>query len=194
MTQAWRILSSRTIVKDRWVDLRADRCVTPSGAEISPYYVLGYPDWVHVVALTTDDRMVLVRQYRHAVGEAVLEVPGGVIDPTDRDPQAAARRELAEETGYTARHWRSVGSFYPNPATQTNRVHVVLALEARQDVAPSLDPGEEGLATLTLPVGEVLDGMADGLLGQSMHVAAVYLALSAAGRLQLMGAPSVPAF
>ena len=192
MTKAWRTLTSRTIVKDRWIDLRADSCLTPSGAEIAPYYVLGYPDWVHVVALTADDHLVLVRQYRHAVGEAVLEIPGGVIDPTDHDSQAAARRELAEETGYTARHWRTVGSFFPNPATQTNRVHVVLALDARRDVDPSLDPGEEGLTTLSLPVREVLDGMAGGLLGQSMHVAAVYLALSAAGRLGLSGGPATP--
>ena len=187
MTKAWRTLSSRTIIKDRWVDLRADSCVTPAGAKIAPYYVLGYPDWVHVVALTADDRLVMVRQYRHAVGEAVLEIPGGVIDATDRDPQAAARRELAEETGYTARDWRMVGSFFPNPATHTNRVHVALALDACPDAAPSLDVGEEGLVPLTLPVREVLDGLAGGLLGQAMHVAAVYLGLAAAGRLRLAG-------
>lgn len=189
---AWRITNTRTIVKDRWIDLRADRCLTPAGAEIAPYYVLAYPDWVHVVALTADDHMVLVRQYRHAVCEAVLELPGGVIDASDQDPEAAARRELAEETGYRAREWRMVGSFYPNPATHTNRIHVVLALDARPDVGPSLDPGEEGLATLTLPVREVLAGLPGGLIGQSMHVAAVYLGLSAAGRLRLADAAATP--
>ena len=185
MTTAWCIAESRSIVKDRWIDLRADRCLTPTGAEIAPYYVLTYPDWIHVVALTADDRMVLVRQYRHAVGEAVLELPGGVIDVSDRDPEAAARRELGEETGYGAREWRMVGSFYPNPATHTNRVHVALALDAHPAAGPLLDRGEEGLTTLTLPVQEVLAGLAGGLIGQAMHVAAVYLGLTAAGRFRL---------
>lgn len=184
MTKAWRVLSSRTVVKDRWMDLRADHCVTPAGVDVSPYYVLGYPDWVHVVALTDDRRMVLVRQYRHAVGRTVLEIPGGGVDAADDDPQTAAQRELAEETGYTAPIWRMVGSFYPNPATHTNRVHVALALGARRDVDPSLDAGEEGLSTLTMPTHEVLGGLASGLLGQSMHVAAVYLGLTAAAHLR----------
>ena len=184
MTEAWRVLETRTVVKDRWVDLRADRCVTPAGVEIAPYYVLGYPDWVHVVAMTGDGRMVLVRQYRHAVGRSVLEIPGGAVDPADGDPLRAARRELAEETGYAAPDWRLLGSFFPNPATHTNQVHVALALGAHPAAAPSLDAGEEGLATLTLPVREVLDGLAGGLLGQSMHVAAVFLGLSAAGVLR----------
>ncbi len=120
MTKAWRIAGSRTIVKDRWTDLRADRCLTPAGTEIAPYYVLSYPDWVHVVAVTADDRMVLVRQYRHAVGETVLELPGGVIDASDRDPEAAARRELAEETGYgLARGAWSAASIRIPPPTPT---------------------------------------------------------------------------
>ena len=180
MTEAWRILESRTVMKDRWIDLRADRCITPAGAEIAPYYVLNYPDWVHVVALTEDGRMVLVRQYRHAIGRSVLEIPGGAVDPADSDPQRAAQRELAEETGYAAATWRMIGSFFPNPATHTNRIHVALALQARPTATPTLDAGEEGLAVLTLPIREVLDGLADGLLGQSMHVAAVYLGLAAA--------------
>lgn len=181
MTEAWRVLGSRTVVSDRWIDLRADRCITPAGVEVAPYYVLAYPDWVHVVALTEGGRMELVRQYRHAVGRSVLEIPGGAVDPADGDPLRAAQRELAEETGYAAPAWRTIGSFFPNPATHTNRVHVALALRARPVAAPSLDAGEEGLMTLTLPIREVLDGLAGGLLGQSMHVAAVTLGLAAAG-------------
>lgn len=184
MTEAWRVLESHMVIKDRWIDLRADRCLTPAGVEITPYYVLGCPDWVHVVALTEDGRMVLVRQYRHAIGRSVLEIPGGVIDPADGGPLRAGQRELAEETGYAAPAWRMIGSFFPNPATHSNRVHVALALRARPAAAPSLDAGEEGLATLTLPVREVLDGLAGGLLGQSMHVAAVHLGLAAAGYLR----------
>ncbi|TWF54495.1 NUDIX hydrolase [Neorhizobium alkalisoli] len=95
----WSVLSSETVVKDRWIDLRAETCVTPSGQEIAPYYVLSYPDWVNIVAITADDEIVLVRQYRHGAADVFTEIPGGAVDAGDPDPVAAAKRELLEETG-----------------------------------------------------------------------------------------------
>ena len=183
MSSKWRTIQSDVLVKDRWIELRADRCITPGGAEISPYYVVRYPDWVHVVALTTDDRIVLVRQYRHGVGEMVLEVPGGVVDATDADFELGARRELEEETGYTSSKWMAITSLYPSPASQTNKVHVFLALDAVCNGNRDLDEGEEGLEVLNLPIDEVTRGLKDGLLGHSLHVAAVLMALAFAGKL-----------
>lgn len=180
---AWRVVDSATLVKDRWIDLRADHCVTPSGQELNPYYVLRYPDWVHVVALTRGGQLVLVRQYRHGAGEAVLELPGGAVDAAEPDPEEAARRELLEETGYTAGRWLAVSSLFPNPATQTNRLHVFVALDAEATGAQELDPGEDGLAVELMEVRAVLAGLAGGLIGQAMHVSALLLGLHAAGRL-----------
>ncbi len=181
MIHPWRTLASRTLVHDRWIDLRADDCRTASGHGIAPYYVLTYPDWVHVVALTPDNRVVLVEQYRHAAGIVCLEPPGGVIDATDASPLAAGQRELLEETGFAAQHWEHVASLYANPATQTNRVHTMLATSCHRVSEPKLEPGEEGLTVRTLPVAEVLAGLRGGLLGQAMHVAGVLLAFDAAG-------------
>jgi 8-oxo-dGTP pyrophosphatase MutT (NUDIX family) len=191
LTEKWNTLDSRTIIKDRWIDLRADKCVTPSGVDVSPYYVLSYPDWIHIVALTKDSDIVLVKQYRHAVGQVLLEIPGGMMDKADCDPIIAAKRELLEETGYAADSWRIVGSFFANPATHTNRVHVVLALNAYKQATPSLDVGEEGLVPLTEPVHRVLQKLADGLLPHAMHVAAVLLGLAEAGHLGLGSRRSV---
>jgi len=173
---AWSTLSSKLLLKDRWIDLRADRCLTPEKVEIDPYYVLAYPDWVHVVALTPGRDLVLVKQYRHAAGQDVLELPGGCVDATDADLQDAARRELVEETGYVAPRWLHLSSLYPNPATQTNRVHAFLALDAVAARAQDLDLGEEGLQVRTMPFDDVLARVHEGLLGQSMHVAALLLA------------------
>ena len=176
METKWRVLASETVLKDRWIDVRADRCLTPSGAEISPYYVLGYPDWVHVVALTPGRDLVLVRQYRHAAGAAFLELPGGGVDPRDGSLEQAARRELAEETGFTSECWHAVSTLYPNPATQTNRVHTFLALDAVNAHAQRLDRGEEGLAVTLLPFDDVFETLGTGILGQAMHVSAMFLA------------------
>jgi 8-oxo-dGTP pyrophosphatase MutT (NUDIX family) len=183
MSNAWRILSSRPVIRDRWIDLRADRCVTPNGVEISPYYVLTYPDWVNVVALTPERDLVLVRQYRHAVAATVLELPGGVMDSSDDNPEQAARRELLEETGFTAKRWLTIGSLSANPATHTNRIHSFLALDATPGDGQALDHGEEGLATCLMPLDEVVGRLDAGLIDQAMHVAAVLLATRLLARL-----------
>ncbi len=177
MVQAWRVVASKTVLRDRWIDVRADDCRTPGGQTIAPYYVLAYPDWVNVVALTDAGLLVLVEQYRHAAGSAVVELPGGAVDAADASLLAAAQRELLEETGYAAAEWRQVSSLYPNPATQTNRVHTFLANGAHPVRPPALEAGEEGMAVRCLPLDEVLAGLPSGLLGQAMHVAGLLLAL-----------------
>ena len=182
MPTLWRTLASRTILKDRWIDLRADQCVTPAGVEISPYYVLGYPDWVHIVALTPDRHIVLVQQYRHAIGVEMLELPGGCIDPADATPEQAARRELAEETGFTAARWTAISALYPNPATHANRLHIFLAQDAVARHEPRLDQGEEGLSIHIRPLDDIVAGLASGLLGQAMQVVGLLLALRAIDR------------
>ena len=185
MEQKWRITRSESLLKDQWVHLRADHCVTPAGIEISPYYVLSYPDWVHVVGITEFGRLVLVRQYRHAAGEVFLELPGGAVDPEDTSLEQAARREFEEETGFTAQRWDLVTSLRPNPATHTNRVHFFLALDAAYNHPQRLDAGENGLRVELLDIPAVLNGLRSGLLGQAMHVSGVLLGLAAAGCLDL---------
>ena len=184
MDDGWRVLESRTILRDRWLNLRADDCLTPDGVTISPYYVMSYPDWVNIVAITPDERLLLVRQYRHAAEKFFLEIPGGGLDERDGDHETAARRELEEETGYVARNWQLVSTLYPNPASHTNRLHTYLATGAEPRYQQRLDAGEEGLTVHALPIAEVLDGLQAGLIGQALHVSSILLALRVAGRLR----------
>jgi 8-oxo-dGTP pyrophosphatase MutT (NUDIX family) len=178
----WTVTASRIVLADRWIRVRADSCVAANGDAIDPFYVLEYRDWVHVVALTDDDRLVMNRQYRHGVGEVHLELPGGVMDAVDADAVAAGAREFREETGFGAREFRHVVSLRPNPATHTNRVHTVLAVGAAPAGAQSFDNGEE-IAVELIPVPEVLRVIREGGVQQSTHVASLLLALSAAGRI-----------
>lgn len=94
--------------------------------------VLRCPDWVNVIALTTEQRVVLVRQFRFGTWSNTLEIPGGMVDPEERDPQAAALRELEEETGYVPGSVEWLGTSLPNPAIQTNRLHSYLARDCRK--------------------------------------------------------------
>ena len=184
MVLPWRVESSEQLLHDRWINLRADRCVTPGGREIAPYYVLRYPDWVHVAALTDDDQLVLVEQYRHAGAVSTLELPGGMMEAADADPVATARRELAEETGFAAAHWQFVSSLYVNPAIQTNRMHAVLATGCHPVTGPQLEAGEEGMVVRCVPVADILRDLQAGVLPHMMQVGVLLLALSAAGRIK----------
>src|SRR5262245_24284487 len=97
----WKILSSEYLFKDLWFKVRKDKCVTPGGKIVDPYYVYEFPNWVTAFPVTEDGKVILLRQYRHALGEVCIEIPGGCVDDTDTDYQEAAARELLEETGYT---------------------------------------------------------------------------------------------
>lgn len=180
----WRVLGSTPLLEDRWIKLRADRLQTAAGVEIAPWYVLEYPDWAVVVALTEDRRVVLVRQWRHAAQAWSLELPGGVMDATDADAVATARRELREETGFDAAEWRFLYAAHPNPAIQTNRLHVVLATGAYLAGDTAREDGE-AMTVDVLDIPAVLALVRAGSLGQSMHVGAILVALDAAGEISL---------
>ncbi|EIM29257.1 NUDIX hydrolase [Microvirga lotononidis] len=180
----WTVSRSRDVIRDRWVTLRADDCVTAEGVEIAPYYVLEYPDWVHVIAIDDEDHLVLIEQYRHAFGGLSLEVPAGAIDREDPSVLAAAARELEEETGYVAERWRSLGKHSPNPATHTNSCHTVLALGARP-VGRKLNDPTEQIKVVRVPVGDAARLAADGTLTNAMQIASLAIALGAIGKWHL---------
>jgi 8-oxo-dGDP phosphatase len=138
--EPWKVNGSSTILKNRWIDLRADDCTTPAGVSVSPYYVLGCPDWAHCACFDQDGRICVVKQYRHG-SRVMMELPGGVVE-VDEDPLEAAKRELREETGIHATDWRQSGNFSPNPATHTNRFFI-FACRVRSIEAPDLQASEE---------------------------------------------------
>ncbi len=118
------------------------------------FVVLRAPDWVNVVAVTPEGRLVLVRQVRFGISALSLEVPGGVMEPGE-DPLETGLRELREETGFTAGRARLLGSVHPNPAIQSNRCHFVLVEDAVRAHDQEWDADEE-IAVELLPVDDVL--------------------------------------
>ncbi|MFZ6763224.1 NUDIX hydrolase [Pseudoroseomonas sp. WGS1072] len=180
----WTVLGSRSVLRDRWIDITADRCRDARGNILEDFYTFAYPDWVNVVAITPRDELVLVRQYRHGWQGRVLELPAGAMDAGEDDPAVAGARELREETGYAAPGCRLVSTLSPNTVTHRNRCHAVLALGAELRHPTAHEAGEDITVELW-PLPEVLARLGEGLLPQVMHVSALLLALSAAGRLDL---------
>ena len=98
----WEVLEREYLFRRPWLTARKDVVKLPNGNIIPEFYVLEYPDWVNVIAITTDEKFVMIRQYRHGLGETRYELCAGVVDPGE-DPLTAAKRELYEETGYRGR-------------------------------------------------------------------------------------------
>ena len=178
----WKILSSEYLFKDLWFKVRKDKCETPKGKIVDPYYVYEFPTWVTALALTEDGRVVLEKQYRHALGTVCTEVPGGCVDDTDISLQAAIERELLEETGYRFSTYEYLGKISANPSTNNNLMHMFLATGGRKVAAQELDHNEE-IAIELVTVDELIALVKDNQIIQAMHLACIYYGLSRLGRL-----------
>ena len=182
MPRPWRRLGEgRGVVRDRWIHLRAEAWENAAGAVLDPWYVLHWPDWVHVLALTADDRAVMGRQGGRGLGAGPRELPGGMAGPGEPDPVAPGRRGLLEETGSGAAESRELPPLSPDPAHAGNRLRFLLALGAERVAEPRPDPTEE-MAVELHPVAALLEGLGRGEVANAAHVGGILLGLRAAGR------------
>jgi ADP-ribose pyrophosphatase len=150
----WEKLGQTAQFQTRIFDVMGARYRHPGRSIEREFVIIKAPDWVNVVALTSDEKIVLVRQFRYGIDEFSLEVPGGVMDPGE-DPVTAGLRELREETGFTGAPAKLLGSVHPNPAIQANRCHFVFVEEAIKSSELEWDPDEELHVTIR-PVEDVL--------------------------------------
>lgn len=177
----WKVLSSRELYKTKFFRFRTDECELPDGRVMPNYYVMEFPDWVNVVPVTEDNKIVLVEQYRQAAGETSLEIPGGSMDPqSNEDPKRAALRELVEETGYVPEDIRLIGVHRPNPAMQNNSMHTYIGFGCKMTETPSLDPFED-IRVVTVPIPEVIDMIFTGKINHTIVVASLLYALPVLG-------------
>lgn len=180
MTRPWKLSTTRELWRTRVFRLTARVAASPRTGDEHEFYVLEAPDWVNVIPLLDDGRVVLVRQYRHGRQETTLEIPGGMVDPLDDSPAEAARRELLEETGYWAARVDPIGVIAPNPAILANACHSFVATGLELRGAQKLD-GTEEIETLTAPLAEIPAMIRDGKITHSLVVVAFchYLGLGA---------------
>ncbi|HEX7753889.1 MAG TPA: NUDIX hydrolase [Niabella sp.] len=179
----WKTLSSEYLFKDLWFTVRKDRCETPGGKIVDPYYVYEFPTWVTAFAVTEDNNVLLEIQYRQGIGETHYEIPGGCVDDTDASLEDAIRRELKEETGYEFSDYQYLGKTCANPSTNNNWMHMFLATGGKKTGEQHLDPNEEIHIEL-VSMEQFKEMLRANRFIQSMHVTCMFYALQQLGIIQ----------
>jgi len=167
----WKILDSQYIHPR----FRIDKVELANGKTFEPI-VFEFRSWANIVALTKNDEVVLVKQYRHGVRENLLELPGGVVDDGE-SPLEGVRRELMEETGYSAKNIVEVGRIYPNPAIQHNTLFCYVATDVEKIGEQHFDETEE-IEVHLMPLGDLIEMARQGNFRHALHVAVLFQALA----------------
>ncbi|MDZ4742392.1 MAG: NUDIX hydrolase [Verrucomicrobiota bacterium] len=169
----WPVHARKKAGHYRIFDVHEEECTSPRTSQKHHFFVIECASWVNAIALTHDEQIVLVRQYRHGIKKVTLELPGGIIDRVDEPPAEAAMRELREETGYIGKTARQLASFYPNPAVQQNVLHTVLVEGCVLSAETDFDEAED-IQTLLYPLSQIPEMIASGEITHALNIAALY--------------------
>ena len=170
MIKPWKRIRSQSVQSFRVFSIRTDTTISPRTGMKHDFYILESSDWINVIPLTTDDKVVMIRQYRHGSREVTLEIPGGLVDPGDT-PKKAAVRELIEETGYQAKKWLKIGAVNPNPALFNNRCYTFLAQAINKGTDPTPDQTED-IEVVLIPLTDIPKLILKGKIDHAMVITA----------------------
>lgn len=178
----WKVLASEYLFNEPWLTIRRDRCELPNGAIMPAFYVQEYPTWVAAFALTRDNSVLMIKQYRHGIKEVTIEPPGGVVDKGE-DPETGIKRELLEETGYQFESFEFLGKVCANPSTGDNYLHMFLAKGGEKIAEQNLDETED-VQVVLYTIDEVKELLRENKILQSLHVSCIFYALNKMGEMQ----------
>ncbi len=173
MIKPWTKTRTTPLGNFRVFSVRADQKISPRTNQPHDFFILDCVNWVNVIAVTSDEQLVMIEQFRHGSNTVELEIPGGTMDLTDDSAVATAIRELREETGYEGENARVIGEIFPNPAIMSNTCYTVLVENCRLQHAVEMDSGED-LITRLVPASQVPDLVANGKIRHSLVVVGLY--------------------
>jgi len=168
----WEVLGTEYLFREPWLTARRDRVKLPTGVVMDNFYVLEYPEFCNVIAITKDGKFVMERQYRHAQRLTAYEIPAGCVEEGE-DAMKAAQRELYEETGYTGGEWRPFMTISPNAGACTNRSHTFLAVGVEQTDRQHLEQTED-IKIVLFTEQEVLEMLRNDEFHQAMMAAPLW--------------------
>lgn len=173
MIRPWQKLGSRPVGDFRIFTVRSDEKLSPRTGAKHDFFVIDCVDWVNVLAITPQQELVMVEQYRHGTNTVELEIPGGIMDRSDASPMHTGVRELREETGFEGEQARVLGDVFANPAIMSNTCHTVLIEHCALKHPVEWDSGEDMLTRL-VPLAEVPALVASGRIKHPLVIVALY--------------------
>jgi len=173
MIKPWERIRSKPTADFRIFTVRTDTKISPRTGQEHDVFIIDSVNWVNVIAVTADENLVMVEQYRHGSNTVELEIPGGMMEASDTSPVATAVRELREETGYGGENARVLGRILPNPAIMSNVCYTVLVENCKYVAAVEFDHGED-LLTKLVPVREIPGLVAAGKIQHSLVVVGLH--------------------
>ncbi len=171
--EKWKVLHTEYIAKEPWFTARKDTVELPNGNQIPSYYILEYPNWINVIAITKEGKFIFVRQYRHGLQDIFYELCAGVCEKEDASPLQSAQRELLEETGYGNGEWTEHMVISANPSTMTNLTYCFLAKDVEKISAQQLEATED-LSVHLLSIEEVKELLTTDQIKQSLMAAPLW--------------------
>lgn len=178
----WKVLSREYLSNHQYFTARKDKCETPDGHIVEAYFVVELPVSVSAVAITEDNEVLMIRQYRHPIEKDILEIPGGFVD-TGETSQEAMGRELLEETGYSFKSITPLGRVAANPGVLNNYTDLFLAEGGVKTGEQKLDKNEF-LVVEKISVEELKAMLVENKIIQSLHANCVFYALLKMGMLK----------
>ena len=177
----WKVEQDKKVYETPIFSLQQIKLIPDQKRTPSDFYVLDAPEWINIIALTPENEILLVEQYRAGIDEPTLEIPGGMVD-SGEEPIEAAKRELLEETGFESKNWSTFGKTSSNPAILNNFTHLYLALDCIKTDEQKMD-GTEDILLHQLPLNYFLELVQNGTVHHSIVLAAVtHLLLSGYNR------------
>ena len=173
MIQPWKKTHSKPAGDFRIFTIRSDTKVSPRTGREHSFYVMDSVNWVNVIAVTRDQQLVMIEQYRHGSNTVELEIPGGMLDATDALPIDGGVRELREETGYEGTQPEIIGQIFPNPAIMSNTCYTLLVRDCELKHPIEWDSGED-IITRLVPGADIPKLIADGKIQHALVVVALY--------------------
>ena len=168
----WTIHHSEYIHQSPWITVRKDAVQTGKGIIIEDFYVLEYPTWINIIAITKEGKFVIEQQYRHGIQQQVFEICAGVCEVGEK-PFEAAQRELLEETGFGGGNWSLIGKYAPNPNSMNNWCYSFLAEGVTKIQEPHQEPTEDITVNL-LSEKELLALMRNGKIVEGIMLAPLW--------------------